>query len=288
MADRLPRPGETIIGYGFGCSTGGKGANQAVAAARLGAEVCMVGCLGRDMNGDVIMSEYKTYGINAEYVTRLPDTPTSTCLIHIEKGGENAIIIDIEANQRLSLEHVDNARGLLSRTNVLLVQNEIPIETTIHAVTIAKEAGALVIYNPAPADPLSEKLFNMIDYFTPNEIETEFYAGVKGESNIEKAAEILLKKGIKNVIITLGKNGAYYAGKDFHARFPAFHVTAVDATAAGDAFNGALAVMLNEGKNIKDAIKFANAAGAICARGAGSQISMGDRAAVERLMSEQK
>ena len=125
MADRLPRPGETIIGYGFGCSTGGKGANQAVAAACLGANVCIVGCMGTDNNGDIIMREYEAQGINAEYVTRLPDTPTATCLIHIEKGGENAIIIDIEANQQLSRQHVEDARGLLSRTSVLLVQNEI-------------------------------------------------------------------------------------------------------------------------------------------------------------------
>ena len=288
MADKLPSPGETILGYGFGCCSGGKGANQAVAAACLGADVSIVGCVGDDYNGDLIISEYKTHGINAEFVASLPGVPTSTCLIHIEKGGQNAIIIDCTANNLLSSAHVDNARDLLNQTGVLLLQNEVPMETSIHAATIAREAGAVIIYNPAPALQLNETMLKLTDYFTPNETETEFYTGVKinGIPDASTAADILLKKGLKNIIITMGKDGSYYASGDYKKHFPAYPITAVDATAAGDAFNGALAVMLSEGRDIEYTVKFANAAGAVCAQGAGSQSSLGNREDVELLMSK--
>jgi len=286
MADRLPRPGETISGYGFGCCSGGKGANQAVAAALLGADVSMVGCIGADNNGDIILSEYQKYGINAEHVTRLLDASTSTCLIHIENGGQNAIIFDGATNNKLSCRHIDEAHGLLSRTNVLLIQNEVPSETNIYAAKLAKAAGAVVIYNPAPAMEISDELFQLADYVTPNETESEFYTGIDASRDVEGASELLIQRGIKNVIITLGKDGSYYAGVDFREHFPAYPVNAIDGTAAGDAFNGALAVMLGEGRNIKEAIRFANAAGAVCAAGQGAQSSLGDRATVELLMKE--
>ena len=324
-AERLPKPGETLKGWGFGISPGGKGANQAAAAALLGAETYMVANIGCDYQGDELIKAYDGYGIHSDYVFRDKSVPTSTCLIHVSRDGENAIIIDnMSANSKLSARHVEAAREILERTSVLLLQNEVPFEASSLAIDIVKGAGGIVIFNPAPADAFPEDWYSKTDYITPNESEAECYTGIaiNGGSpgaylqKAREAARALLKKGARNAIVTLGSSGSIYAarggagdsagagnsvgdstgdmagdsagaGEGVGAggiHFPAYKVDAVDSTAAGDAFNGALAVMLSEGADIGVAINFASAAGALCATKAGAQSSLPSRADVCKLL----
>ena len=288
-ADRLPRPGETLTGYGFGTSTGGKGANQAVAAVRLGADVQMVGRLGKDVFGDQVLEQFKKDGLGCEYVFRDPIKPTATCLIHVDKKGENDIIIAEGANAAVRCKDIDAACPALSKADVLIVQNEVPWEVSQYAMKIAESAGAITIYNPAPAKPLPEEILFNTAFFTPNETETEFYTGIRLNGDMERvgrAADILLDKGVRNVLITLGGKGSYFASKETKRIYPAFRITPVDTTAAGDAFNGGLAVMLGEGRPVGEAIRFANASGAVCAMRAGSQTAIGFRNEVEDLINK--
>jgi len=290
-ADRLPRPGETITGYGFGTGTGGKGANQAVAAARSGASVHMIGRIGRDVFGDQVIRQFGQDDLGHDYVVRDPSAVTATCLIHVDKNGENDIIIAEGANGCVCRADIESARPVIEQARVLILQNEIPLAASQYAAEIANAAGAIVIYNPAPAKLLPDELLRQITFFTPNEPETEFYTGIAVDGDIRRAdlaADRLLDRGIRQVLITLGGRGAYYAGSDCRRLYPAFPIKPVDTTAAGDAFNGGLAAMLSEGKSIPEAIRFANAAGAVCAQRAGAQTAIGYRQEVEALMAERR
>ena len=252
-ADRLPCPGETLTGYGFGTSTGGKGANQAVAACRAGAPVHLIGRVGRDVFGGEVFRQFDQAGLNREFVICDPEEPTATCLIHVAKNGENDIIIAVGANGKVSCADVDSAREVIAQAGILLLQNEVPIPVSGYAIDLARQAGATVIYNPAPAKPLPDGLFAKIDFFTPNETETQFYTGLNPGRDLHsarQAADLLLAKGVAHVIITLGGQGA----------------------------------LLAEGKSIPEAIRFANAAGAVCAMRAGAQSAIGNRQEIEALI----
>jgi ribokinase len=294
VADRLPRKGETVMGSHFGMHTGGKGANQAVQAARLGADVCMVGKVGCDFMGDKILENLKNEGINTGHIKRDPNVPTAACCIHVDAEGNNDIIISPGANMTVQPADIDDALEEIYKADMILLQLEIPLETIMYTAGKAAEKDIPIILDPAPAAEIPDLLFKMAMYVTPNETEAEFYSGLRiGDNDLgmwaEKASQKLMSLGAKNVIITLGKQGAYYAAQENHKRFKTFEdIKAVDTTAAGDAFNGALAVALSEGQHINDAIVFANAAGSLAASREGAQSSLCRRDELEKLLSSRK
>lgn len=290
-ADRLPRKGETVLGQSFGMFSGGKGANQAVQAARLGAEVYMVGRVGQDSLADHVLKNLKASGVDTRYIKQDPSVATGACCIHVDAAGDNTIVIVPEANLACSPEDVDAAREVLATADILLCQFEIAMPTVAYALEVAAELGVRVVLNPAPAQPVSNGLCSRATVLTPNETEAELLAGVplpSGESNARASSDWeievssrLLGMGPQAVVITLGNRGAYLANGAGGRLIPAYQVSPVDVTAAGDAFNGALAVAMAESREMTQAIAFANAAGALAATRAGSQPSLATRREVE-------
>lgn len=286
---RIPAPGETVLGSQFRITAGGKGANQAVAAARAGAEVVFVTALGADGLGDSALENFVREGIDAGLVRRVPDAPSGVALIVVHDGsGENAIAVAPGANLALRPADVDPLAGVLEPGDVVLLQLEIPIETVGAAARIAAGCGARVILNPAPARALPDSLLGAASMLTPNEAEAEQLAGVpvNGTAGLSRAAAALQARGARDVLITLGARGVFAStggGSELVAGFP---VTAVDTTAAGDVFNGTLAAALVEGRSIRDAIRFASAAAAISVTRAGAQASAPRRDEIETFLRD--
>lgn len=280
----LPDPGETVLGGAYIQSQGGKGANQATAAARLGADVTFVVRLGRDAFGDVSEAAYQAEGINTEYVIRDDTTPTGVALIMVNDGGENIIAVAQGANAKLSPADVFAAEKAFQEANCLLVQLEIPLETVQAAIQLAVKHQVPVILNPAPATQLPPALLEMVDYLTPNENEAAFLAGEhSGRHAIDGAYLLKTRFNIKNLVITLGEKGAVIVG--YHNQIvPPYHVTPVDTTGAGDAFNGALAVAIARGDLLVKAVNFANAVAALATTRSGAQLSMPTGEAVEAFL----
>jgi ribokinase len=276
-----PKPGETVLGGDFETFPGGKGANQAVAAARMGGEVTMVGRVGNDNFGDTLIQGMVDNNIRTSYVVKDSEVPTGIAMIAVAADGENLIVVASGANFQVSAEDVNTTRDIMRETDLLLLQLECPIEAVTAAVDLAKAYDVPVVLNPAPAQPLSQHLLANVNVLTPNEEELLM---LTDEKEIEKAIDKALNWGVKNLVITLGANGARVitAGTDKH--IPAHEITAVDTTAAGDAFNGALAVMLAEGKPLLEAVNYGMAAGALAATKRGAQPSLPTRDAVEALM----
>ncbi len=276
-----PKPGETVLGGDFETFPGGKGANQAVAAARMGGEVTMVGRVGNDNFGDTLIQGMVDNNIRTSYVVKDSEVPTGIAMIAVAADGENLIVVASGANFQVSAEDVNTTRDIMRETDLLLLQLECPIEAVTAAVDLAKAYDVPVVLNPAPAQPLSQHLLANVNVLTPNEEELLM---LTDEKEIEKAIDKALDWGVKNLVITLGANGARVitAGTDKH--IPAHEITAVDTTAAGDAFNGALAVMLAEGKPLLEAVNYGMAAGALAATKRGAQPSLPTRDAVEALM----
>jgi len=293
-AQRLPRKGETILGEMFGMFPGGKGANQAVQASRLGAEVFLVGRVGDDFLGERLLADLKQSGVSAEFVRRDPTVKTAACCIHVDAEGHNAIVIVPEANMACSKRDVDAAKSVLQSADMVLCQLEVYLPTVEYAITMAAECGVPVILNPAPAQPLPASLYPKVTVLTPNETEAELLTGITAEEAVNpgqlsweaRAARQLLSFGPKTVIVTLGERGAYLADNSRESVIPTFPVSVVDATAAGDAFSGALAVALAEGKAMEQAVTFANAAGALATTRNGAQPSMASRAEVEEFLGK--
>jgi ribokinase len=292
-APRLPRRGETILGDLFGMFPGGKGANQAVQAGRLGAEVFIVGCVGQDFLGERLLASLRESGVSSDFVRRDPSVKTAACCIHVDAQGDNSIIIVPEANLACSPQDVDVARDVIRTADIVLVQLEISIPTVQHALAVAAEYGIPTILNPAPAQSVAQSVFGRTTIVTPNEIEAEMLTGTPvkelatpGEGWESETATKLLSWGPQVVILTLGERGAYFATRDERHNVATFRVPVVDTTAAGDAFNGALAVAVAEGKNLTDAVRFANAAGALSTTRAGAQPSLAVRSEVEALLNE--
>lgn len=283
---RLPKPGETIIGGTFSMAAGGKGANQAVAAARAGGDVTFISKVGHDLFGRQSIEGFKNDGLDVNFVGIDPTTPSGIALIFVDELGENSIGVASGANSEIRPSDLEQARDTISSADVLLAQLEIPVATVEAAVLMAAQNGVRVILNPAPARKLSAELFEHVSLLTPNETEAEMLTGIRisDDRTIADAAQILLSKGVQAVIITLGSRGAYVAEHGRSEFVASFDVHPVDTTAAGDVFNGALAVSLCERANLRAAVQFANAAAALSVTKIGAQPSAPHRAEIMHLL----
>lgn len=284
---RLPRPGETIIGSDFHTVPGGKGANQAVAAARLGAQVSMVGRVGNDVFAETLLDNLAAVGVDHTFATRDAEAATGVALIVVDDAGQNSIVVASGANMRLSPADVDAAEAAIADADVLLLQLEIPLDTVIRAAEVAHAHRVMVVLNPAPARQLPETLLSLVDVLVPNESEAALLTGlpVGDQAEAEAAARALWESGAGTVILTLGERGALLAQSGDIVLFPAFDVTPVDTTAAGDAFVGGFAVALAEGRLLAEAVRWGNAAGALATTKLGAQPSLPTRQALETLLA---
>jgi len=289
---RIPGPGETLLGGKFSQAADGKGANQAVAAARAGASTRFIARLGADMLGDQALAGFVKDGIDVSQITRDPKVASGVALINVSTAGENAITVASGANAALTPAIMKKSAAAIKKAQCLVMQLETPLPTVAAAAQIAKKAGVKVILNPAPAQKLPPALLKNVDILTPNEHEARLLCGVAvtDEASSKKAAEALMKKGVGTVIITLGKEGAYVADKQTGLRrhLPTYPAKRVDSTAAGDVFNGALAVALAEGKDLVDAICFANAAASLSIMKLGAQPSIPCRKQIDAFLAKQK
>ena len=282
--ERMPRPGETVHGRKFVTGPGGKGSNQAVAAARLGAEVTFVGRVGQDVFADLALNTWKAEGINTDYVIQDPEHATGVAPIFVDDSGENMIVVVLGANLNIQKADIDAAAEAIARADVVLTQLEINYDAVGYALKIAKAQGARTILNPAPAGQLPADVVALADFMTPNETELEVLSGSPGVPP-EVAARKLLTTPAQTVVMTLGSKGARYVRQDDEGIIPVFPVEVVDTTGAGDAFNGGLAVALAEGKDLEEAIRFANATAALCVTKPGTAPSMPRREDVEALLA---
>ncbi|MBN1219890.1 MAG: ribokinase [Anaerolineae bacterium] len=287
---RIPLPGETIIGSNFYTLPGGKGANQAVAAARLGACASMVGRVGQDAFGRPLLANLDNNGVDHTYVSQDPEAATGVALITVDDAGENTIVLASGANMHFSPAHVDAAASAIAAAEVLLLQLEIPLETVTRAAEVAQAHGVRVILNPAPApaEPLPAELLSRVNILIPNETETSLLTGLSVEDRpqAEVAAAALREVGVETVILTLGARGALLAQASESILIPAFKITPVDTTAAGDAFVAGFGTALAEGKSLPEAIRWGNAVGALAATRLGAQPSLPARLEVEQLLAE--
>ncbi|MBN1668770.1 MAG: ribokinase [Anaerolineales bacterium] len=288
-APHLPAPGETVLGTAFDTFPGGKGANQAVAAARQGARVAMLGCLGQDDFGRQLLASLQAEGIDHTGLQQLAGVPSGVALITLDAAGQNSIVVAPGANAHLSPAHIEQASGLFTQADLVLLQLEIPLETVLAAARLAKEQGCRVLLNPAPAQRLPEELLSLVDVLIPNQSEAALLTGrpVDDLPAAQAAAAALLQSGPGALVLTLGAQGALVAqvgtagqGPVFQ-HVPAFPVQVVDTTAAGDSFCGTLAVALAEGQPLPQATRRACAAGALAASRLGAQPSLPRRAEVD-------
>jgi len=284
---KIPKPGETVIGGTFSMAAGGKGANQAVAAARAGGEVVFIARVGDDLFGRQALEGFREDGIRSDHIVRDRKAASGVALIFVDAKGENSIAVASGANAALSPADVRNAKAVIASADILLMQLETPIETVETAAEIASKHGVRVVLNPAPARPLGGTLLKRISVLTPNESEAELLTGIRirNDKDAARAAEALLKKGVELVLITLGAKGAYVNGSEFQGVIRSFRVKAVDTTAAGDVFNGALAVALAEKQPLCEAVRFANAAAALSVTKLGAQPSAPRRKEIEALLT---
>lgn len=275
-AERLPVPGETVIGGQFMMNPGGKGANQAVAIARMGGQVTFVTKTGNDLFGRQSMELYNSENINTEYVFSDPDHPSGVALISVDAYGENCILVAPGANSALTVQDIEKARPELESAGIVLMQLEIPMETVEYAAEIAAEKGVKVALNPAPAQTLSNELLNRLYIITPNKNEAEILSGVKVTDweSARRAADRISEKGVEIVVITLGGMGALVKEGNHYHSIEAEKVDAVDTTAAGDTFCGTLCVGLSEGRSIVEAVQLACKAAAITVTRMGAQASL--------------
>ena len=280
---QLPVPGQTVIGTGFDTTPGGKGANQAVAAARLGYPVAMVGAVGDDVFGQALLDNLNHSGVHTEAVARIPG-PSGVAPILIADNGENSIVVIPGANGKMDPAAIDRQSALIRSAGMVLCQLELPIETVVHTLALCAAAGVPVILDPAPAAPLPDAVFHQITWFTPNETEAAAYLSY--QSRTEDAAQQLLDKGLKGVVLKRGAEGSYVAVRGKAAWVKSFPVQPVDTVAAGDCFNGAFAVALLEGRDPWTAARFASAAAAISVTRPGAQASMPSRAEVDAFLAE--
>ncbi len=288
VMEKFPRIGETVISYDFKMSPGGKGANQAVAAARLGAKTFMVGKVGDDFIGKILLENLAKNNVLTDYVSIDNTVYTGLALIFVDREGRNMIAVVPGTDCRVSIDDVDKARDALGRSKVVLLQLEIPTETVLYAAKQGKRFGCKVILNPAPYTELPEEIFRYIDVITPNIIEAESLTGeeIRNNNDCIRAGRKLLRKGVKAVVITLGAEGAMIITEGYERHVGTFAVNVVDTTGAGDAFNGALAVALAEGKSLEEAVLFGNAAASIKVTRLGAQEGLPTREEVERFLKK--
>lgn len=283
---KMPKPGETVIGGKFSTAAGGKGANQAVAAARAGGSVQFIGRVGSDIFGETALKGFIEDGLNVDHVIKDTVEPSGVALIFVDENAENSIAVASGANAALSPQDIKDCEHIISNAEILLMQLETPMNTIETAANIAAKNNVKVILNPAPAQKLNKELLKNISIITPNETEAELLVGfpITNEKDAESAAKVLMELGIKTVIVSLGSKGAFVLSDTFRGVVPSFSVKAIDTTAAGDVFNGAIAVGLSEGKNIKDAVVFANAAAALSVTKMGAQTSAPRREDIDKFI----
>lgn len=285
---KIPKPGETVLGGTFMTAQGGKGANQAVAASRAHGKVKFIASLGNDSFGEQAIQQYTHENIDISHMVRDPKLPSGVALIFVAEDGENAIAVASGANANLLPKHIEHNKAVIESAEIILLQLETPIETIEKSVAIAHAAGVPIILNPAPAQMLEKNILKKITYLTPNKHEAGQLSGVpiNDSASAEKAATALLESGVNHVIITLGDQGALVATSERMNKVPCRHVKAVDTTAAGDTFNGALAVALSEKKSLLDAVAFANTAAALSVTQVGAQPSIPTRSAIDLLLAD--
>ena len=283
MSDTVPRGGETMFGTGFDMGFGGKGANQAVAASLCGAEVEMVAAVGGDLLGAETVRNFTAVGIRTSGVRAIPNTSTGAALILVTPDGENRIIVVKGANDLLRPADVDAAAPLLAGADMVLLQFEVPLETVYHAIRLAKAHQVRCMVNPAPALPVDMSVLGLADYLILNETEAEVITGkqVRAEADLDACVTALLDSGLHRVILTLGRRGAVLASRSGRVPVPAFQVSPVDTTGAGDAFIGSLSVFLSEGMSEEDAVTRANLYAAVSTTRIGTQKSFVKRAEFE-------
>ncbi|MCM7590218.1 ribokinase [Enterobacter chuandaensis] len=287
--ESFPTPGETVTGNQYQVAFGGKGANQAVAAGRSGANIAFIACTGDDDTGERVRKQLVSDCIDIAPVSVVAGESTGVALIFVNAEGENVIGIHAGANAALTTERVDAQRGIIAGAEALLMQLESPVESVLAAAKIAHENHTTVVLNPAPARVLSDELLALVDIITPNETEAEKLTGIRVENDGDaaRAAKALHDKGIGTVIITLGSRGVWASVNGEGRRVPGFKVKAIDTIAAGDTFNGALVTALLEGKAMDDAIRFAHAAAAIAVTRKGAQPSVPWRKEIDEFLSQQ-
>lgn len=286
-APNIPEPGETILGSDFRTIPGGKGANQAVAAAKLGGHVNMVGRVGEDTFGDVLLDNLESVGVLVKHVQRDPEAASGVALIVVDDHGENSIVVASGANMQITEGDIAAAEEVISEAVVLVLQLEVPLRVVTKAAQIAHDNQVPVILNPAPAMSLPGYLLSLVDILVPNESETFLLTGLSAESQseLENAASSLLGLGIGTVIITLGSRGSLLARNDEVTLFPAHRIQPIDTTAAGDAFVAGLAVALSKGGSLHDAVRWGNAAGALATLRFGAQTSLPTQDEVDQLLA---
>mgnify|MGYP001060626950 FL=1 len=278
FGNKIPAKGETVLGNNYIVGPGGKGSNQAIAAARLNGEVNFITKVGNDSHADMAFSLYKEAGVNVDCIIQDPNLSTGVAGIMIDEKGNNAINVFAGAAAHLQNEDIDKNIEVMKKSKIFLTQMETPDSTTMYALKKAKDNDCLTILNPAPARKINENDFQLLDFFTPNETEAEFYLNkkIETEEDIKNAAKEFLNMGVKNIIITLGARGVYFENKEENYFIKALKLKeeVIDTTGAGDAFNGALAVALAKNYNYKDAIIFANKVGGISTTRLGASSSM--------------
>lgn len=285
---RLPAPGETLTGSGFDTDGGGKGANQAVAAARQGARVAMLGAVGQDAHGAALLAALQADGIDTHAVEHIAGTPSGTAAILLMPDGENSIVVIPGANHALTPERVRAQADRLRQARVVVAQLECPLDAVAEALAIAREAGAVTVLNAAPVQPLGDALLGQLDWLVVNEIEAAALAGmpVPGPAEARAVAEQLRRRGPRQVLVTLGAEGLVLAGPEGTLALPAPRVQAVDTTGAGDTVVGALAAALAAGRPLREALTRAQAAAALAVTRLGTQSAMPTAAEVDRLVAD--
>ncbi|HFI5326187.1 TPA: ribokinase [Serratia liquefaciens] len=288
--EQFPRPGETVIGKQYKVAFGGKGANQAVAAGRSGADIAFIACVGADDIGERVRQQLASDRIDTQPIEAIADSTTGVALIFVNAEGENVIGIDAGANAAVTPDYLARYQQKVIEADALLMQLESPLETVIAAASLAKQHQTQVILNPAPARELPDDLLATIDMITPNETEAQRLTGiaVNDDNDAARAAQVLHDKGIATVIITLGSRGVWLSENGNGKLVPGFKVKAVDTIAAGDTFNGALVTALLEGKIMADAVRFAHAAAAIAVTRPGAQPSVPWREEIDAFLQQQE
>lgn len=273
--DNMPKGGQTLIGSDFKEVPGGKGANQAVAMARLGGSVNMIGKVGNDSFGKTLIDALKNDNVNTKYI-HIEEGPTGVAMITVDKNAENSIVVAPGANFKVKECDIDNNIEAVKESDIVVVQLETPLDTIKYALNKAKELNKYIILNPAPAVKLEDEIIANVDLLTPNETELEILSGISinCEEDIVKAAKSMIDKGVKELIVTLGSKGSLYINKERQMFKKAYKVDAVDTTAAGDSFTGALSVAFANGKNIEEAMDFASKVGALSVMKEGAQSSL--------------
>jgi ribokinase len=284
----LPKRGETVLGSLFAVFPGGKGANQAVAAARAGGQVCLLGKIGVDDFGQQLLESLKNSGVSTELVGQQADCTTGVALITVDEKGDNTIVVVPGANSTVLVADLKQAENLIAEVKVLVLQLEIPIKTVDHAVFLAKKHRVPVVLNAAPVDALNDATLAGLDYLVVNETELQQVSGTVGLEDLNPACDLLLRRGVRNVVVTLGSYGVYVYNHQERFQLPAHTVPVIDSTAAGDAFVGAFAAALVRGASLQEAAAWGNAAGALAVTKAGAQPSLPTEAEIIHFMSQEE